>query len=156
MTHGISPGLTGPHIVTCLVQIILPNDHSTISAVSTTAWNSTLQPLLGPFRRDFLVLVMGQAVDAGAHDHRRRRDLVDPAGVVAGARDDVHVGIAQPLGGVADGLHAALVEGGRVELADDLGLENDTPISSQSFGARSSNSATIAFSLSRHGCAYRR
>ena len=34
--------------------------------------------------------------------------------------DDIHVRVAKPVGGIADRLHAALVEGGRVELADDL------------------------------------
>ena len=44
------------------------------------------------------------------------------------ARDDVHVGIAQPLRRVADRGHAALVKGGRVELADDLGRELDPDV----------------------------
>src|SRR5688572_7354086 len=50
-----------------------------------------------PLRSDVLVLVVAEAVDAGAHDHGGRRHAVDPAGVVAGARYDVAVRIAEPL-----------------------------------------------------------
>jgi hypothetical protein len=42
---------------------------------------SRRSPVLG----DFLGLIMAQPTDAGAHDHRRGRDLVDPARVVPGA-----------------------------------------------------------------------
>ena len=71
----------------------------------------------GPFLGDLLGLVVAEAVDAGTHDHGGRRDAVDPAGVVAGARDDVGVGEAEPLGGITHGLHAGHVEGHRIEMA---------------------------------------
>ena len=44
---------------------------------------------------------------------------------MAGARDDVAVRVAEPLGGVADRLHAPLVEGDRIEMPDRLDLEAD-------------------------------
>ncbi len=48
---------------------------------------------------------------------------IDPAGVMAGAGDDVAVAVAEPFRRVADGGDASLVEGRRVELADDLAVE---------------------------------
>ena len=42
---------------------------------------------------------------------------------MARARDDIHVAIAQTLGGIAHGGDTALVESGRLELAYDLGLK---------------------------------
>ncbi len=54
-----------------------------------------------PFLGDLFRLVVRQAADAGAHDHGRGRDLGGPAGVVAGAGDEVHVAVAELFGGVA-------------------------------------------------------
>ena len=83
-------------------RLIVRSDHATISAVSSTAWNSTSAPAAAHSLRDLLGLVVADSPsDAGAHDHHGRRDAVDPAGVVAGARDDVHVRVAELFGGLA-------------------------------------------------------
>ena len=76
-------------------QIAQP--HSTISAVSTTAWNSTFAPFSAQSGVISSASLWLEPVDAGAHHHRRRRHAVDPAGVVPGARDDVAVRVAEPL-----------------------------------------------------------
>ena len=123
--------------------------HSTISAVSTTAWNSTSAPAVGPFLRNVLGLVVRQPIDAGAHDHRGRRDAVDPAGVVPGAGDDVPVRIAEPFGRIAHGLDAILVERHRIEMADLLDLEADVErLADRSMPSRMRASIASSVSLS--------
>ena len=54
-------------------------------------------PLGGPIGADLFGLVMGQAADTGAHHHHRGGDAVDPAGIVPGTADDIHMGISQPF-----------------------------------------------------------
>ena len=75
--------------------------HPTTSATSSTACSSTSVPAAAHSGRNLLGLVVRQPIHAGAHHHHRGRDAVDPAGVVAGAADDVHVGIAQLFRGIA-------------------------------------------------------
>src|SRR5262249_56732323 len=81
-----------------------------------------------PSYRYLLVLVMGEAVDARAHDHCRRGDPVDPAGIVAGAGDDVARGVAETPGGIAHRLDAARVELDRIEVPDRLNLDGEAEI----------------------------
>ena len=75
--------------------------HSTISAVSTTAWNSTFAPFSAQSGVISSASLWREPVDAGAHHHRRRRHLRRPAGVVPRPRDDVAVRVAEPLGRAA-------------------------------------------------------
>ena len=74
-----------------------PVAYPTTSAVSSTAWNSTSVPAAAQSGEISSASLWRQPAHAGAHDHHRGRHAVDPAGVVAGAADDIHVGIAQPL-----------------------------------------------------------
>ena len=78
-------------------------------------------PSRAPLFRNVLRLIMAEPIHTRAHDHGGGGDAVDPAGVVAGAGDDIHVRMTETFGGIADGLHEGLVKGGRVELTDDFG-----------------------------------
>ncbi len=71
-----------------------------------------------PLRRDRLGLVVAEATDAGAHDHRGWRDAIDPTGVVSGAGDDVRVAVVKRPRRFADSGDAVWVEGNRIECAD--------------------------------------
>ena len=62
---------------------------------------------------------------------------VDPTGVVASARDEVHVAIAEAFGGAADSCDAALIEGDRVEGADFLDLESQSDLAAISWAPTS-------------------
>ena len=73
-----------------------------------------------PFLGNALGLVVAQAVHAGAHDHHRRRDPVDPASVVTSARDDVHMAVAQLFGCTAHHLYQLGVKRYRIEMPDRL------------------------------------
>src|SRR6185436_15292007 len=63
-----------------------------------------------PFLLDVFVLVVAEPVDAWAHHHRRRRDAVDPAGVMAGAGNNIAVGVTEADGGIAHRLDATGIE----------------------------------------------
>ena len=90
------------------------------TARSSIACSSTLQPAARSLGRGALDLVMADAVVARHEDHRRRRDAVHVAGVVAGARDDVAMCDSRRLRGAAHRLDAIASKGVGGELPDLL------------------------------------
>ena len=88
---------------------------------------------LGPVLGDFLGLVVRQTVDTGTHDHRRRRDLVDPAGIVTGAGNDVLMGIAQPLSGALRTASTQVLSNSTGSKPPTFSNSTSRPMSSQIF-----------------------
>ena len=76
-----------------------------------------------PFDGNLLGLIMAQPVNTGAHDHGSGRDLIDPAGIMPGARDDIHMRITQPFSGAAHRTDTVFIKLHRIKAANELDLK---------------------------------
>src|SRR5260370_10913533 len=72
-----------------------------------------------------LELIVAEAVLAGNEDHRRRHDIGEVAGVVAGARRDAAMAVAERLGRALDGVDQFRVEHRRFLAPDRIERDLD-------------------------------